>query len=52
MMWGFEGDEKLGNWEVVRRHRERAEFEGFCRGVAVGAIIAVAFCAVIFWMFL
>lgn len=50
MMWGFEGDEKLGNWEVVRRHRERAEFEGFCRGVAVGAIISIMFCAAIFWV--
>ena len=49
-MWGFEGDEKLGNWEVVRRHRERAEFEGFCRGVAVGAIISIMFCAAIFWV--
>lgn len=50
MMWGFEGDEKLGNWEVVRRHRERAEFEGFCRGVAVGAIISIMFCTTIFWV--
>ena len=50
MMWGFEGDEKLGNWEVVRRHRERAEFEGFCRGVAVGMIIPIVFCCILLWV--
>jgi len=50
MMRGFEGDEKLGNWEVGQRHRERAEFEGFCRAVAVGAIISIMFCTTIFWV--
>ena len=42
MIWGWGDDKRLGDWDIVDRHRKRAYAEGFRDGIVTGCIIAVA----------